>query len=569
MKQKFILALLSLCFILQGTKSATLFGIWSIICLLGCLFILRPHKLKIEPLQMSCLATFFIAWVLLALVQSLDFSQSLFPTLQCILYVFFAALLVNRPFEGDEKLLWTFLSIGAGVTALLTSAQTIQKVSPCGWLPINPNFNAVWMASLSVVLLYRKDYLHKVLGGWLALLVLMGHSRSALLGWLLGMAYLSFKTMKRQHFIILVCSLIILVFAIPSSLLIARLRLPSVFPLEIYRLAMWKTALKAIADYPLTGYGLGNFELAYQRHAFPVIEDWVQFSRTTAFAHNEYLQMAVELGIPALAFLLLCSYRVLKAPVDRAPHLQMPAKAALLILGTGACLNPIWHMPILVFMTLLWGSILLEPDKMTFPINFKMRILSLALTAVAAIVITVRGTWASGGRWEDLCRVFPYDSEAAYRSEHYAQAVSQSFYNPYYHEALAKTYESSTQINSLVLALKEYQYARVLAPSRAINSLAIGKIILRLGDSKKAFVWFQEARRIEPFYWEADLWIARCFFLKGNRSSAIYQLLDLSARHRVFVSRQDRAFASPYESAILSYDESTVQKDLRRFLSKH
>lgn len=59
---------------------------------------------------------------------------------------------------------------------------------------------------------------------------------------------------------------------------------------EVYRLTM-----AAIADAPLTGHGLGAFQSAFRMYrdtTLPFPEDW-------KYAHNVYLEMAMDLGIPA------------------------------------------------------------------------------------------------------------------------------------------------------------------------------------------------------------------------------------------------------------------------------
>lgn len=59
---------------------------------------------------------------------------------------------------------------------------------------------------------------------------------------------------------------------------------------EVYRLTM-----AAIADAPLTGHGLGAFQSAFRMYrdtTLPSPEDW-------KYAHNVYLEMAMDLGIPA------------------------------------------------------------------------------------------------------------------------------------------------------------------------------------------------------------------------------------------------------------------------------
>ena len=85
------------------------------------------------------------------------------------------------------------------------------------------------------------------------------------------------------------------------------------------RLFMWKITCGAIAEKPLTGYGIHNFAAAYgnaQETYFAAgdYEPWEErVAGSPEYAFNEYLQAAVELGIPLAVCLLvvvvLCLYR--------------------------------------------------------------------------------------------------------------------------------------------------------------------------------------------------------------------------------------------------------------------
>ncbi len=63
------------------------------------------------------------------------------------------------------------------------------------------------------------------------------------------------------------------------------------------RLVVWKDTLRIIRDYPLTGTGLGSFEWVFPKYqSAQLVMAWTH-------AHNGYLELAAELGIPI--FLLL------------------------------------------------------------------------------------------------------------------------------------------------------------------------------------------------------------------------------------------------------------------------
>ena len=67
---------------------------------------------------------------------------------------------------------------------------------------------------------------------------------------------------------------------------------------ERNRLAVWSDSMGAVRDYAVTGSGLGTF-----RYVFPIYRSFG--GRTFySWAHNDYLQVAIELGAPGLLLLL-------------------------------------------------------------------------------------------------------------------------------------------------------------------------------------------------------------------------------------------------------------------------
>jgi len=74
-----------------------------------------------------------------------------------------------------------------------------------------------------------------------------------------------------------------------------RLLNPSTSDIESQkiRLALWQGGLEMVREQPLTGIGLGTFKERILKYAPPGFD--AQF-----LAHNTYLEMAAEAGIPAL-----------------------------------------------------------------------------------------------------------------------------------------------------------------------------------------------------------------------------------------------------------------------------
>ena len=62
------------------------------------------------------------------------------------------------------------------------------------------------------------------------------------------------------------------------------------------RIRIWKLSLESIKNHPLLGVGIGNFPV--------VLNQDLSLAKAGSSAHNIYLQIAAELGIPALLFAL-------------------------------------------------------------------------------------------------------------------------------------------------------------------------------------------------------------------------------------------------------------------------
>ena len=63
------------------------------------------------------------------------------------------------------------------------------------------------------------------------------------------------------------------------------------------RIALWRNAAQLAREHPWTGVGLGCFEYAFTR------VQALQLTYVVDYAHNDYLQLAIELGLPCATLL--------------------------------------------------------------------------------------------------------------------------------------------------------------------------------------------------------------------------------------------------------------------------
>ena len=118
--------------------------------------------------------------------------------------------------------------------------------------------------------------------------------------------------------------------------------------LTTYRLGAWVAAIDMAEARPLTGYGLGTFAAEQQPHRLQaelnLRERFVQPTGATfVYAHEEYLQLAAEAGIPALLFFLSALGALLFGLVWL-PRSPLDAERAVLlaVLTTGAVAAIAW-----------------------------------------------------------------------------------------------------------------------------------------------------------------------------------------------------------------------------------
>lgn len=105
------------------------------------------------------------------------------------------------------------------------------------------------------------------------------------------------------------------------------------------RVAIYALVLQGIADSPLLGHGYGAFESAFQSYGDGTLDGYVPN------AHNDYLQLAFELGLPAATLLVLAIAAValscLAGVYRRRRDIVYPAfaVAAAALVGTHALID--------------------------------------------------------------------------------------------------------------------------------------------------------------------------------------------------------------------------------------
>ena len=148
--------------------------------------------------------------------------------------------------------------------------------------------------------------------------VMLASSRGGLLGMAASSAYIVWCSRRRfRNFVILGLLLLPPLVIVPSSPLWRLLRPNYGDDVgQTARQTVWKAGFRMIWKYPLTGVGLGGFKGNVLKFEEPD-------ENVVSIAHNTYIEIAAELGIPGLIVFVLmlgCSYRSLGVVRKRALH---------------------------------------------------------------------------------------------------------------------------------------------------------------------------------------------------------------------------------------------------------
>jgi O-antigen ligase len=155
------------------------------------------------------------------------------------------------------------------------------------------------------------------------LAVTLGASRGGFLGLVAAFLFVVWHSRERMRNLVMAGALVLpLTIILPISPL-GRLLHPNPGDegAEDSRTTVWRAGLRMISAHPITGIGLGNFKA--------LVPEYEQGdANVDSIAHNAYIEIGSEMGLPALfVFLgiLLSSYLTLGRVRVRAFHAKQPS----------------------------------------------------------------------------------------------------------------------------------------------------------------------------------------------------------------------------------------------------
>ena len=424
----------------------------------------------------------FLGWSGLSLLWSPYMNVSLQWFLSLLLYaVFFLIILLGtdseKRFQGFLLLilLMGIFEGGLGIIQYLYGGESRAKGTF-----FNPNFFSTYetvSAVLAMSLLWFGAEYGKT-GKLLLILcatisgtaVILAQSRGGAAAFLIAITAVGyFKYGKSTLFLLLI--LILGTILLPNPLKQRVMEVGKQDPYAYTRIEIWEDATKRLRDHPL-GIGLGMYKYASFQYRFPIDDAIIRYGKRAETAHNEYLQLAVELGIAGLAFFLL-SIAVWTAEIKRTWKTDLPQQSRGQLVGlcagvlasiVHATVDSVFHEPALVLLLILEGGLAVALGKQ------------------------VRGTQA-----EPLCFTPPYHVTRVIPIMVALGAMAYLAIQPAAAWLLVKQGNSAQAEHDNMSAIKWYRYASMADPGATAVRDGLARLCIQRFRETGAPEWLEQA----------------------------------------------------------------------------
>ncbi len=276
------------------------------------------------------------------------------------------------------------------------------------------------------------------------------------------------------------------------------------------RISMWRSALKMVVRYPILGVGLGNFKLVYPAFKDSIITNFV------GYAHQDYLQFAVETGLAGLASLSWLAFSFFKKIITEVKFKQPSFLTGLKVGGLAGVFSMAIHSlyeftlhtpsVALVFVLLCSGlmALYLMGYKAKTVVDIRgMRLSYLASAIVMIFYISYLGMLFLADRNynEGLLAMARFSFNEA--EEHFKKALSYVPHNAEYTARLGELYAHRSrfmddQHHYQKKAIALYKKAVSINPREGNLHIEAGIINARYGNKEEAKEEFVKALTLDP-----------------------------------------------------------------------
>jgi O-antigen ligase len=533
----------------------------------GVIWLLNRMKVGevfLPHLRLDLCGALFVAWTILTLAWSPYKNASLQWVLSVLSYAaFFVIVAHGLPSRRQAR-------AQASLVMLVGLCEGLWGIVQYVWLGearargtfFNPNFfaayeSAVFVLALAVLFFTERKALTQTVARslWVVAAVslaanIMAQSRGASAAMVATALCLGvFRYGKNAIAATGLCVLAILV--VPNPLQHRILHAEAQDPYAYMRFEIWKSAVLRLADQPL-GIGVGMFKQGSFRDRFPIDGDIVRYRKRPESAHNEYLQIGVELGIVGLVLFFGAVWlwaaelrEILRTPDQNEDHgLLIGAAAAAVLLLLHATVDSTFHEPALVILLLLMGALVhrryvqvCSEGGIWRRIRFRyhpLRVVSVVAGALLIAAVCAQSTVAWYAHEAGKHHAAQGDHEGALTW--YVHAANIDPGTTGYHDSIARTtmqlFSLSRNSEWLIKAAEEEAIARKLNPVDGRFPFRAGTVYRLMASQTatrtqradllaKAAEAFSEAIRLDPYSPFAYYELAQLRLAEGRVEEAI------------------------------------------------
>jgi len=524
---------------------------------------MRSGELAVQPSRLFLIIAVFAGWAVVSVFHSPYTAASLQGLISILGY---AAMLflVLQLVDSTKQVRWlVFVILGMGLFEAgvgIYQFMWLDQLRATGTF-FNPNFFASYEAAVFAVAFgllcyrWRDDSARWVTAflwltaGAVAFAFLLAESRGAALALVAGVAFVGLHRFGKVFLGILVLSLIVGVL-VPNPLQQRMLTIGPQDPYAFTRLDIWKNSFQRIADHPW-GVGLGLYPYTSFQYRFPLENAITRYGKRAESAHNEYLQMAVELGVVGLGLFLVGAV-LLGMEIRETLRLSLEPWERGLVLGLSGgilgilvhgAVDSVFHEPALVLLSLLFAGMILVLKRLRAPKSVSMWVVpfpyrparavlvGVLVTLVALLIIRPAAAWYVFDKGQGEAAVSGVDQAL----DRYQWATRIDSGTSVYHEAVASAeealYRQSGDLNRLLHAEEELRVGLELNPLDGRLAHRLGGLLVLLASRagpgaprevllQQAAAYYEQAIRLDPYAPFNYLELGKIQWVQGRREKA-------------------------------------------------
>jgi tetratricopeptide (TPR) repeat protein len=375
----------------------------------------------------------------------------------------------------------------------------------------------------------------------------------------------------------------------------------------------WAIALEMTKDNPVLGLGIGNFKLHYLDYQAEYLlkhPNYIKYNGKAQEAHNEYLQIAAEMGILGLAVFTTIIFIIYQSILQ---FLRKSIKTEDMIIVFGLTLSMTcflihcmftfpFHVPTLgstFFILLGLGYVFTHNNDVNQDDNYQQSFVKLKLSVnsilkymLLILIITVGLFMAiSYGIKPYLAEIYYFKGVENFKNQnniaalkYFKKASTLDSNNGRILQALGSTYSTYLQVDMQEEAQRILERTKLVYPDRQTYR-NLGLSYMQTGNLAKAEEEFKQAIYLDPTFYRAYNDLASLYIYQNEYEKAIEQWerainlgLDFEEKHifLYFIGKayqrmgdSERAYHYFLEALKEAPDDSLIMKDIEDELLNH